>query len=85
VSETVTNLTYDRGVREYLEPGVYVEEENFRSKPIDGVATAARCFLGPFRRGINSAVKTLVTGFLLGTAAAIALDRARHRRRPELP
>jgi uncharacterized protein len=32
-------------------PGVYVEEESFRSHPIAGVATSVAAFIGPARRG----------------------------------
>jgi phage tail sheath protein FI len=53
-------------VPEYLAPGVYVEEISYRSKAIDGVPTS---------------VGALVLGIFLGVAAAIAVDRARRRRR----
>lgn len=52
---------------EYLAPGVYVEEVSYRSKAIDGVATTG--------------VGAFVVGIVLGLFAAIAIDRARRRRR----
>jgi hypothetical protein len=52
---------------EYLAPGVFVEEVSYRSKAIDGVATTG--------------VGALVLGIFLGLFAAIAVDRARRRRK----
>jgi hypothetical protein len=54
-------------VPEYLAPGVFVEEVNYRSKAIDGVATTG--------------VEAFVLGIFLGLLAALAVDRARRRRR----
>ena len=52
---------------EYLAPGVFVEEVSYRSKAIDGVATTG--------------VGAFVLGIFLGLFAALAVDRARRRRR----
>ena len=52
---------------EYLAPGLFVEEVSYRSKAIDGVVTAG--------------VRAFVLGVFLGLFAALALDRARRRRR----
>ena len=36
---------------EYLAPGVYIEEIEARTKPIEGVATSTAAFLGATERG----------------------------------
>jgi hypothetical protein len=54
-------------VPEYLAPGVFVEEVSYRSKAIDGVTTTGA---GAFLLGV-----------FLGLIAALAVDRARRRRR----
>ncbi len=46
---------------EYLAPGVYVEEIEIGSKPIEGVSTTTVGFLGETERG--PVVPTLITGF----------------------
>ena len=69
---------------EYLAPGVYVEETNYRSKSIEGVSTSTRGLLGSIRRGVDAvakAVAVVAVGVLLGVVASIAVDKARRRRR----
>jgi uncharacterized protein len=46
---------------EYLSPGVYVEEVDLGSKPIEGVGTSTAGMLGPTERGPTA--PQLVTGF----------------------
>jgi len=41
----------DFAMPEYLSPGVYVEESDFRAKPIEGVATSTVGFAGMTRYG----------------------------------
>ena len=62
-----STASYDSTVPEYLAPGVFVEEASYRSKAIEGVATTG---FGAFLFGI-----------LLGVFAALAIERARRRRR----
>jgi len=56
-------------VPEYLAPGVYVEETGYQSKTIEGVSTNTGGFAG------------FVLGVLLGVVVALAVDKARRRRR----
>jgi phage tail sheath protein FI len=46
---------------EYLAPGVFVEEESFRSKSIEGVSTTTTGFIGPARFGPVSLEPDIVT------------------------
>jgi len=46
---------------EYLAPGVYTEEIDIGSKPIEGVSTSTAGFAGETERGPTS--PTLITGF----------------------
>jgi len=48
---------------EYLAPGVYVEEVNFRPRSIEGVSTSTTAFVGPTRRGPLNETPELVTSF----------------------
>jgi uncharacterized protein len=48
---------------EYLSPGVYVEEVDTGSKPIEGVSTSTAGFVGVTARGPTSGLPTLVTSF----------------------
>src|SRR5262245_30394996 len=48
---------------EYLAPGVYVEEVNFRPRSIEGVSTSTTAFAGPTRRGPLNQTPELVTSF----------------------
>jgi len=75
---------------EYLQPGVYVEEVDFRSKSIEGVSTSTRGFVGSIRRRVDAIVKTaavVMLGVLLGVVASIAVDKGRRRcrRAPSTP
>lgn len=51
------------GMAEYLSPGVYVEEFDAGSKPMEGVGTSTAGFIGLAQRGITVGVPQLVTGF----------------------
>ena len=69
---------------EHLAPGVYVEEVAYRSKPIEGVSTTTKGFVGSIRRGADAIVRGAAVfglGVLLGVAAASAVDKRRRRRR----
>lgn len=46
---------------EYLAPGVYVEENSFRSKSIEGVSTTTTGFIGPCRYGPVDLVPDILT------------------------
>lgn len=46
---------------EYLSPGVYVEEFEFGSKPMEGVSTSTAEFIGLAERGPVEGVPQLVT------------------------
>ncbi|MDE5777067.1 MAG: phage tail sheath subtilisin-like domain-containing protein [Lachnospiraceae bacterium] len=48
---------------EYLSPGVYVEEFDSGSKPMEGVSTSTAGFVGVAQRGITVGVPQLVTNF----------------------
>jgi uncharacterized protein len=48
---------------EYLAPGVYVEEVDTGSKPIEGVSTSTAGFVGMTRRGLARGLPELVTSF----------------------
>jgi phage tail sheath protein FI len=48
---------------EYLAPGVYVEEVDTGSKPIEGVSTSTAGFVGMTRRGVREGLPELVTSF----------------------
>jgi phage tail sheath protein FI len=48
---------------EYLAPGVYVEEVDTGSKPIEGVSTSTAGFIGMTRRGATTGLPQLVTSF----------------------
>jgi uncharacterized protein len=48
---------------EYLAPGVYVEEVDTGSKPIEGVSTSTAGFVGMALRGATSGLPSLVTSF----------------------
>lgn len=48
---------------EYLSPGVYVEEFESGSKPMEGVSTSTAGFIGLAERGIVEGVPQLVTNF----------------------
>ncbi len=48
---------------EYLSPGVYVEEFDSGSKPMEGVSTSTAGFVGVAERGMTVGVPQLVTNF----------------------
>jgi phage tail sheath protein FI len=48
---------------EYLAPGVYVEEVDTGSKPIEGVSTSTAGFIGMTKRGATTGLPQLVTSF----------------------
>lgn len=48
---------------EYLSPGVYVEEFDSGSKPMEGVSTSTAGFVGLAQRGITVGIPQLVTNF----------------------
>ena len=48
---------------EYLSPGVYVEEFDSGSKPMEGVSTSTAGFIGLAQRGMTVGVPQLVTNF----------------------
>jgi uncharacterized protein len=48
---------------EYLAPGVYVEEVDTGTKPIEGVSTSTAGFVGMTRRGPTEGLPQLVTSF----------------------
>ncbi|MDE5863261.1 MAG: phage tail sheath subtilisin-like domain-containing protein [Lachnospiraceae bacterium] len=48
---------------EYLSPGVYVEEFDSGSKPMEGVSTSTAGFIGLAQRGITVGIPQLVTNF----------------------
>lgn len=48
---------------EYLSPGVYIEEQDFRSSTIEGVSTTTTGFTGPCLFGPASGEPVLVTSF----------------------
>jgi hypothetical protein len=56
-------------VPEYLAPGVYVEETDYRSKAIEGVSTSTGGFTG------------FLLGVFLGVVVSLAVNEARRRRR----
>jgi phage tail sheath protein FI len=69
---------------EYLAPGVYLEEVAYRSKPIEGVSTCTKGFIGSIRLSAAAVVRGAAVvglGVLLGVVAAIAADRWRRRPR----
>ena len=69
------------GVPEY--PGVYVDEAP-PGKPIEGVSTTTKCFVGCIRRGAVAIVRGAAVfgiGVLLGIVAAVAVDKWRRRGR----
>lgn len=48
---------------EYLSPGVYVEEFDSGSKPMEGVGTSTAGFIGLAQRGMTTGIPQLVTNF----------------------
>ncbi len=48
---------------EYLSPGVYVEEFDSGSKPMEGVGTSTAGFIGLAQRGMTAGLPQLVTNF----------------------
>ena len=48
---------------EYLSPGVYVEEFDSGSKPMEGVSTSTAGFIGLTQRGMTSGLPQLITNF----------------------
>lgn len=48
---------------EYLSPGVYVEEFDSGSKPMEGVSTSTAGFIGLAQRGATEGIPQLVTNF----------------------
>ena len=48
---------------EYLSPGVYIEEKDFRSSTIEGVSTTTTGFVGPCLYGPDTGEPVLITSF----------------------
>jgi hypothetical protein len=68
-------------------PGVYVDEVP-PGKPIEGVSTTTKDFVGCIRRGAAAIVKGAAVfgiGVLLGIVAAVAVDKWRRRGRQVPP
>lgn len=55
---------------EYLSPGVYIEEKDFRSSTIEGVSTTTTGFVGPCLYGPDTPRRSHLT-FQRTTAQAI--------------
>ena len=72
----------EKGMPEYLTPGVYIEEVSYRSKSIEGVSTTTTGFIGPTRYGPTDLIPDVITS--LGNFETVYGDRYQLKYNPPM-